>query len=254
VKKNVIVGVIPARYKSTRLPGKPLLDIAGKPMIQHTYEHARKAALLDRVIVATDDERIVAAVKQFGGEVVLTRDNVKTGTDRIALATKPMECDIVVNIQGDEPLIHPEMIDAAIQPLISDESIQVSTLVRRIETVWEFVDIGIPKVVFDKNNFALYFTRAIIPFMRDEQNVEQWLKKFSYYKHIGLYVYRKDFLMSFTEMEESSLEKTEKLEQLRILENGYKIKCVVTEHDSISVDTKEDLERVREMLHVKIRP
>jgi len=248
VKQNIVLGVVPARYASTRLPGKPLIDLAGKPMIQRTYERALGATLLDKVIVATDDKRIVAAVKHFGGEVVLTPRNIKTGTDRIALVAKSLDCDLVVNIQCDEPLIHPAMIDEAIRPLLDDDSLQVATLVRKIERISEFIDTGTPKVVLDKDNFALYFTRAIIPFMRDEENVEQWLKKYSYYKHIGLYVYRKDFLLKFTEMEESSLEKVEKLEQLRVLENGYKIKCVITKYDSVSVDTIEDVERVRKML------
>ncbi len=247
----MVLGIIPARYTSTRLPGKPLVDLAGKPMIQHTYERALRATLVDRLIVATDDERVAAAVKQFGGEVVLTPRNIKTGTDRIALVARSLDYDIVVNIQCDEPLIHPDVIDEAIHPLLDDDALPVATLVRKIDRLSEFIDTGTPKVVLDRDGFALYFTRAIIPFMRDEENVEQWLTKHQYYKHIGLYAYRKDFLLKFTEMAESNLERVERLEQLRVLENGYKIKCVITEYDSVSVDTREDVEKVRNMLQIK---
>jgi len=228
--KNIIVGIIPARWGSTRLPGKPLLDIKGKPMIQRVYEQAKKSKLLDKVIVATDDKRIFDCVINFNGEAVMTLKKHKSGTDRIYEAAKNLKADIIVNIQGDEPFIPPGNIDAAIEPLLKEKDLNVSTLSVEFN---EPDDPNKVKVIFDKNNFAIYFSRSVIPFNRDG-------KKIKYYKHIGLYVYRKKYLLRFAKMKQSTLEIAEKLEQLRIIENGDKIKVVVTKKDSIGIDTIED--------------
>jgi 3-deoxy-manno-octulosonate cytidylyltransferase (CMP-KDO synthetase) len=240
-----VIAIIPARYGSQRLPAKPLADICGKPMVQHVYERTAKAKLVNAVFVATDDERIATVVQKFGGQAVLTPASLQTGTDRIAYATRSLpNADIIVNVQGDEPVIEPAMIDEAVAPLIHDSSIQVGTLVRKIESAAELTNPGIVKVVLDRENNGIYFSRSPIPFGRDlEQN--DWLKHHTYYKHFGLYVFRSDFLKRFTEMAQTPLEKAEKLEQLRILENGFKIRCTATSFDSITVDTQEDLEKVR---------
>jgi 3-deoxy-manno-octulosonate cytidylyltransferase (CMP-KDO synthetase) len=247
------IGIIPARYSSTRLEGKPLLYIAGKPMIQHVYQRASSAPVLDRVIVATDDARIVEAVRAFGGEVRLTSPDHPSGTDRVAEVAGSLEADVVVNIQGDEPLITPGMIEDLILPMRGDRSLQMCTLCRRISNVNEIFDPDVVKVVRDRDGFALYFSRAPIPFHREE-----WKGRnqgplgadgltAACYKHFGLYAYRRDFLFQLTALPPSPLEKTEQLEQLRALENGYRIKVVETQEDTIGVDTELDLERVREI-------
>ncbi|MBZ0184568.1 MAG: 3-deoxy-manno-octulosonate cytidylyltransferase [Melioribacteraceae bacterium] len=240
----MILGVIPARYGSSRLEGKPLADICGKPMIQHTYESALKSKLLDKIVVAVDDTRVYDAVKLFGGKVELTPNTIQTGSDRIAfIAKKFKQAEIIVNIQGDEPFIAGKMIDEAIEPLLFDHEVNVSTLAKKITKVDELKNPSIPKVVFDYNNFALYFSRSPIPFVRDAKSNLERIKSVDIYKHIGLYVYRRDALLKFTSLEPTDLEQIEKLEQLRMLENGFKIKIVTTEYDTISVDTKEDLEK-----------
>ncbi len=243
-----VVAIIPARYGSLRLPAKPLADICGKPMVQHVYERAAKATLINAVLVATDDERIASVVRGFGGHAVMTPESLQTGTDRIAYVARSLaDADIVVNVQGDEPLIEPAMIDEAVEPLTMDASINMGTLVRRIEDNAELTNPGIVKVVCDRDGNGLYFSRSPIPFGRDiPQN--EWLKNHAYYKHIGLYVFRREFLSKYTEMAQTPLECTEKLEQLRILENGYKIRCAVTSYDSVPVDTAEDLEKVRAIM------
>lgn len=233
-KKNIIIGVIPARYASTRLPGKSLFEIKGKPMLQRVYEQAKKSKFLNKVIVATDDRRIYNCVKNFGGEVVMTSVKHKSGTDRICEAIKRTKADIIVNIQGDEPFIPSSNINLAVEPLLKDKGLNVSTLA--IETN-EPDDPNKVKVIFDKNNFAIYFSRYAIPFNRDNGNI-------IYFKHIGLYVYRKKYLLKFARMKQTALERAEKLEQLRMIENGEKIKVVITKKDSISIDTKEDLQLV----------
>ncbi len=243
-----VVGIIPARYASTRLPGKPLIELCGKSMVQHVYERAKQSKLLNCLMVATDDERISSAVRGFGGEVVMTPLNIRSGSDRLAHVARSLDVDVIVNIQCDEPLIHPKMIDETIQPLLKDITIYVATLAKRITKAEELTNPAIPKVIFDKEHFALYFTRSVIPFLRDHEDVEKWITKHSYYKHIGLYVYRKDFLLRFAGMEETPLERAEQLEQLRILENGLKIKVVLTNHESVSVDTPEDLEFVKTLM------
>ena len=249
VPAPTVIAVIPARYASQRLPGKPLADIAGKPMIQHVYERALAASLVNEVLVATDDERIMEAVSAFGGYAALTPPEIQSGSDRIAHVARSLQgADIIVNLQGDEPLIPPEMIDEAIRPMIHDRSLTTTTLVRRIESEVELRNPNFPKVVLDNDGNCLYFSRSPVPFLRDADGAE-WVSKHHYYKHIGLYVFRRDFLLRFAQLPQTPLEKAEKLEQLRILEHGFQIKAVVTTYDSISVDTVEDLEQARAKAH-----
>jgi len=236
-----VLGVIPARYASTRLPGKPLIDLAGKPMIQHVYERAAQARLLDQLLVATDDRRIYEAVKAFGGQVQMTSPDHPTGTDRIAEVAREVECQAVVNIQGDEPLIAPKVIDLATEALLSDDSVSVSTLRTKIRDEAEAADTNVTKVVVDQEGFALYFSACAIPCHR-AQTGHGW------YKHIGMYVYRRDFVLLFPTLPRTPLEQTEKLEQLRALEHGYRIKVVETDYDSISIDVPEDVPRVISLL------
>lgn len=242
----MIIGVIPARFASTRLLGKPLADIGGKPMIQHTYESSLKSKLIHKVYIAVDDEKVAQIAKKFSRNVILTPKNIATGSDRIAFVVKNIpDAEIIVNIQGDEPFIQGRMIDEAIEPLLFDKKVQVSTLAKRIDSIADLKSTSIPKVVFDYNNFALYFSRSPIPFVRDAKTNMDRIQKAEIYKHIGLYVYRRDALLKFTSLEPTDLEQTEKLEQLRMLENGFKIKIVVTEFDNLAVDTPEDLDRAR---------
>jgi 3-deoxy-manno-octulosonate cytidylyltransferase (CMP-KDO synthetase) len=247
-----IIAVIPARYGSTRFPGKSLISIKGKPMIQWVYERTQRSQLISRVVVATDDDRIMRAVTTFGGEAVMTSSSHQTGTDRIAEVTRKLDCDIVVNVQGDEPLIQPEMIDQAIQPLINDASIPMGTLCKKIERREEAFDPNVVKVVFDKNNFALYFSRAPIPWDRDHWSSKGPLAELALtgtmYKHVGLYVYRRDFLLAYAALPQTALEQTEKLEQLRALEHGHKIKVVVTPYESFGVDIPDDLGKILDHL------
>lgn len=240
-KELIVIGVIPARYGSTRLPAKSLAMIHGKPMIQHVYERCLRSKLLDEVLVATDDKRIFNAVLNFGGNAVMTSKAHKSGTDRIGEAVKHIKCDIVVNVQGDEPLIEPRNIDKAIEPLINDKSINVSSLCFKVTDKKEINNPNVVKVVFDLNSNALYFSRSTVPFNRDSGKV-------NHYKHIGLYVYRKDYLMKLIKLKPSKLESAEKLEQLRILESGKKIKIIETKIDSHSVDTLEDLKKIKRLL------
>lgn len=245
VPAPTVIAVIPARYSSQRLPGKPLADIGGKPMIQHVYERALAASLVNEVLVATDDERILDAVSAFGGFAALTPVDIQSGSDRIAHVARSLQgADIIVNIQGDEPLIPSEMIDEAIRPMMQDRSLTTTTLIRRIESEAELHNPNLPKVVIDNDGSCLYFSRSPVPFLRDANGAE-WISRHQYYKHIGLYVYRRDFLLRYAQMPQTPLEKAEKLEQLRILEHGFQIKAVVTSYDSVPVDTAEDLERVR---------
>lgn len=242
----MILGVIPARFGSTRLMGKPLADICGKTMIQRTYESAKRSKLLNDLIIAVDDEKVFDVANAFGAHVKLTPKSIQTGSDRIAYVAKSVrDAEIVVNIQGDEPFIDPLMIDQAIEPLLFDKTILVSTLAKKIDNIEELKSETIPKVVFDYNNFALYFSRYPIPYIRDDNKLISKIANYSIYKHIGLYVYRKDALMKFTSLPPTDLENAEKLEQLRMIEHGMKIKVVVTDFDSISVDTPDDLEKAR---------
>ncbi len=242
-----IIGIIPARYGSTRLEGKPLKDICGKPMIQLVYEAAQQAKLLDQVYVATDDQRIVAAVEQFGGNVRLTSVDHKTGTDRIAQVAANVEADIVVNLQGDEPLVNPAMIDEVIQPFMDEPDLPMSTLCVPILDEASLNDPNVVKAVFDQKGYALYFSRSLIPYPRKLDN-------FQAYEHLGLYAYRKDFLMTYITRPQTRLEINESLEQLRVLEAGYRLKIIVSAHpyDGVSVDTQEDLEKVRQLVQAKL--
>jgi 3-deoxy-manno-octulosonate cytidylyltransferase (CMP-KDO synthetase) len=242
----MILGIIPARFASTRLMGKPLASIGGKTMIQHTYENAMKSKLLNDIIIAVDDEKVYQAVKEFGARVMITPKEIPTGSDRIAyVANKIPDADIIVNIQGDEPFIPSQMIDEAIEPLLFDTSVNITTLAKRITEVEELKSSAVVKVVYDYENYALYFSRSPIPFVRDARSYLERITKAEIYKHIGLYVFRRNSLLEFIKLQPTDLEQTEKLEQLRMLENGFKIKIVVTELESISVDTPEDLERAR---------
>lgn len=233
-----VLAVIPARWASTRFPGKPLVMIIGKPMIQHVYERTLKAKLVDEVIVATDDKRIFNAVRKFDGHVVMTSKNHKSGSDRIGEIASKQNKEIIVNVQGDEPFIEPKNIDKTIKPMLSNRSINVSTMCVKINDMNEINNPNIVKVVFDENNFALYFSRSPIP--------NNWRgKKTVYYKHVGLYVYRRDYLLKLIRLKQSKLESIENLEQLRILENGGKIKVVEVKTDSIAIDTPGDLKKIK---------
>lgn len=248
-----IVAIIPARFGAARLPGKPLLDLCGKPLIQHTYERASRARNVSRVIVATDDARISEAVRAFGGEVVMTSSEHPTGTDRIAEVARDLDCDYVVNVQGDEALIDPRMIEQVIEATTAREDAVMGTAARSIRALKRFRDPMVVKVVVSSRGFALYFSRSPIPFVRDASKEElaspDVLRHFL--EHIGLYVYRRDFLLQFIRMPQSPLEKLEKLEQLRILENGYPIAVVQTEYFAFGIDTPEDLEEARRMSNEK---
>jgi 3-deoxy-manno-octulosonate cytidylyltransferase (CMP-KDO synthetase) len=241
--------VIPARYASTRFPGKALAPLDGKPLIQHVYENSTGSRLASEVIVATDSTEILEAVESFGGKAVMTSAEHPSGTDRIAEAASETDYDIIVNVQGDEPLMRPEIIDSAIG-LLDDGRASMGTLAARIKDSGEIPDPNVVKVVFDAEGFALYFSRAPIPYHR-----QQWKSlrdaeagSGTLYRHIGIYSYRRDVLMRLTGLEPSALERTEKLEQLRALENGMRIKVGVTEHETMGVDTPEDLERVKKCL------
>jgi len=237
-----IIGVIPARYDSTRFPGKPLVNIAGKPMIQHVWENTSKSKLINELYVATDDKRIFKTVVGFGGDAVMTSNRHKSGSDRIGEVIKKKNCDIVVNIQGDEPFINPLNIDKTIRPLLEVKNIRVSTLCTPIKHRDEINNPNVVKVVVDKNGFALYFSRLAVPYNRDKA------KNIVYYKHIGLYVYRKKYLLEFIKLKPSKPEIAEKLEQLRILENGTRIKIVLTNIDSFTIDTKSDLKKIKNLI------
>lgn len=247
-----ITAVIPARFASTRFEGKALADIMGKPMVQHVYERTSQASLVSEVIVATDDERIAAAVRAFGGRAEMTSRDHETGTDRLAEVAAKLSSDIIVNVQGDEPLIEPEMIDEAIMPLTLDPSVVMGTLKSRIKTLHDFLSPNVVKVVTDSSGFALYFSRSPLPNFRDKWNDlkdEAFISgKMLCYKHVGLYVYRRDFLLAYAKMPPTFLELAEKLEQLRVLENGHRIRVVETEHESIGVDVPTDLDKVLEKL------
>lgn len=238
------VGIIPARFESSRFPGKVLVDISGKTMLQRVWERAKSASSLEKVIIACDDQRIMKVAGDFGAEVVMTSKHHNSGTDRITEIVNPLDVDVVVNIQADEPLIHPSMINAIVEIFKTDSSVQISTLVRKITNKEELFNPNVVKVVVDKNNFALYFSRAAIPHLAANSDVKDVI----YYKHIGLYAYTKDFLFIFKKLPSSTLESIEKLEQLRILENGYKIKVAETKFDTIGVDKPEDLIKVKEHL------
>ena len=246
--------VIPARYASTRFPGKPLADLCGKPMIQWVYERSSLCEAVDRVIVATDDARIADAVEAFGGVVAMTRSDHATGTDRLAEVAAGLSDDLIVNVQGDEPLIDPAMIQAALEPMLADNSIPMGTLKTPLASMDEYRNPNVVKVVTDRHGFALYFSRASIPYPRDfNDDLDQRWNELATAKHIGLYVYRRDFLLKYPSLQATPLETQECLEQLRALEHGYRIRVAKTDLVGQGVDTPEDLERVKELLasHVK---
>ena len=245
-----VVAIIPARYHSNRFEGKPLAKIKGKPMIQHVYERAVRSPLLSRIAVATDDERIADAVRSFGGEVVMTKAEHASGTDRLAEAATLMdipEQDVVVNIQGDQPMFALEVIDQVARPLLDDPALPMATLIYKIIREEEIDDPNHVKTVFDCHGKALYFSRAPIPFQRDPHKPPPP----TYYKHLGFYAYRKGFLLTFVSLPEGEWERFEKLEQLRALEYGYDIKVVLTEYDSVEVDTPDDLKRVEALMDLQ---
>jgi 3-deoxy-manno-octulosonate cytidylyltransferase (CMP-KDO synthetase) len=239
------VAVIPARYASTRFPGKPLISIGGKTMIERVWEQARQAKLVSKVIVATDDERIANAVRSFGGEVALTRADHRSGTERVAeVAAAHKEAEILVNVQGDMPLIDPAAIDAAIEALREDESVNMATLAVPISNAAEIMDPNVVKTVVDFDGNALYFSRAPIPWVRDRGGPVHA----KHLKHLGLYVFRREALLEFATFPQGDLERIEQLEQLRWLENGNRIRVAEIEQESVEVDTPEDVKRVEKML------
>lgn len=239
--------IIPARYDSARFPGKLLYPLGGMPVIRHVYENSKRARLADDVIVATDSETIFEKVLSFGGKAAMTDRKHQSGTDRIAEVARLINYDIIVNVQGDEPLIRPEMIDDVIT-LLEDQKASIGTLIKRIEDPREITDPNVVKVVFDKKGFALYFSRSQIPFHASHSE----LRTPDYYKHIGVYSYRRDILLALAGMEQTGLERIEKLEQLRALENGMKIKIRETFFETYGVDTPEDIERVEKCLNTSL--
>lgn len=246
--------VIPARFASTRFPGKPLADLCGKPMIQWVYERSAQCQSVGRVIVATDDDRIARAVESFGGDVVMTRSDHATGTDRLAEVAAGLDDELIVNVQGDEPLIDPAMIQAAVAPLLHDNTIPMGTLKTPLTCLEEYQNPNVVKVVTDRQGFALYFSRAPIPYPRDFKNsLDQRWHELATAKHIGLYVYRREFLLQYPHLKATPLETQESLEQLRALEHGYRIVVAETNLVGQGVDTPEDLERVKQVLACSAR-
>ncbi len=239
-----IVGIIPARFASTRFPGKPLVDIGGKSMIQRVYEQAKKSSSLADVIVATDDVRIHDHVIAFGGNVIMTSETHQSGTDRCfeAINKYTPTADVVINIQGDEPFIHPEQIDLVASCFDSDK-VHIATLIKKINTNEELFNINTPKVVLNKYDEAIYFSRQTIPYVR-EKEPSQWLDYQAFYRHIGIYAYTTKILAEITALKQSSLELAEGLEQLRWVQNGYKINTKITDFESIAVDVPDDLKKL----------
>jgi 3-deoxy-manno-octulosonate cytidylyltransferase (CMP-KDO synthetase) len=239
-----VIVVIPARYGSSRLPGKPLVSLGGKPMIQRVYERAKLAQRADRVIVATDDERIVKAVQEFGGEARMTRADHRTGTERVAEVAAHESGDIFVNVQGDEPLLDPAAVDTAVGALLEEPQAAIATVATPIKTPGDIMDPNVCKVVLDFDENALYFSRAPVPWVRDTVGHVQA----RHLKHLGLYVFQRDALLEYPTLPQGDLERIEQLEQLRWLENGWKIRVAEVEHDAISVDVPDDVVRVEKLL------
>jgi len=239
-----VVAVIPARYSSTRLPGKPLVSLAGRPMIQYVVERARQAQTVERVIVATDDQRIVDAVRGFDGEAMMTRGDHRTGTERVAEVAAREEGDVFVNVQGDEPLIDPVSIDTAVGALLEEPAAQIATVATPVRHAGDIMDPNVVKTVLDFDGNALYFSRAPIPWVRDTQakvHVKYW-------KHLGLYVFQREALLEYPTLPLGELERVEQLEQLRWMENGWKIRVAEVAHDAVSVDVPEDVARVERLM------
>lgn len=238
-----IAAIIPARWASTRFKGKILAKIAGKPMIQHVWEKVRKSKALSDIVIACDEKKVLKVCQDFGAWAVLTSKKHPSGTDRIAQAAKIVDADVIINVQGDEPLIHHSVIDQLAAVFKKNKDLNMATVIKLLEKKEDIDNPNVVKVVIDRNGFALYFSRSPIPFNRDKEKV-------NYYKHFGIYGYRKDFLFAFRNLPVSKLEKAEKLEQLRVLEAGYKIKTVQTDIETVGVDTKEDLLKVESLLRL----
>ena len=258
--KRKIIGIIPARYGSKRLPGKPLIRIDGKPLVQRVYECAKGSRFLDRVIVATDSARVSDEVYGFGGEAYLGLRRHPTGTDRVAEVVRNLHYDLVVNIQCDQPFLDCRMIDDLVSSMFSERNLVMATLARRITDPKELKDPNVVKVILDQKDFAIYFSRFPIPYVRDMHHTPYArgftkinLKRSPYYEHIGMYAFRKDFLLKFASWKQTPLERYEKLEQLRALENGYKIKVCVTKHESFTVDAPADLIKLKRQKKGKSR-
>lgn len=254
-----VVAIIPARYNSTRFPGKPLSLLKGKPLIQHVYEGVKDASLIDAIYVATDDTRIYETVASLGYNAVMTSDTHLSGTDRVAEVARDMDCELIVNVQGDEPFIMPDMVDDVVNMLFDDKRASISTLAKRITDVKEIFSPDVVKVVFDKEGFAMYFSRSPIPYYRAEEQKSRSAEATSelpnfrtsepcIFKHIGIYGYRKDTLLELSSLNPPEIEEAERLEQLRALFNGMRIKVKETIHDTIGIDTPEDLRRAEEWL------
>jgi 3-deoxy-manno-octulosonate cytidylyltransferase (CMP-KDO synthetase) len=242
-----IVAVIPARYASTRLPGKVLADLDGRTMIEHVYRRAKASRAVSEVIVATDDLRVATRVNDFGGKVRLTKATHETGTDRLAEVATSLDCDVIVNVQGDEPLVDPGAIDELVAPFRTDAGVQMTTLFRRIHEPAELNNSNVVKVVIDRGGYAMYFSRAPIPYVRDPRGGWPPL-----YRHIGLYAYLRSTLLVLANLEPTPLERAESLEQLRALEHGIRIKAVETRYESFEVNTPDDLEQVRRLMTAPI--
>jgi 3-deoxy-manno-octulosonate cytidylyltransferase (CMP-KDO synthetase) len=244
--KLKFIAMIPARYGSSRFPGKPLAVLGGKPVIQRVYEQVHQ--VMDEVWVATDDTRIADAVRKFGGNVVMTRSDHRSGTDRIEEAVEKLstDADVVVNIQGDEPFIQPSQIETLCS-LFDDDQTQIATLGKPFETMEEVENPNSPKIVTDARGFALYFSRSVIPFVRGEER-STWLNRYPYLKHLGIYAYRREVLREVTQLAQAPIEKAESLEQLRWLYNGYRIRVGVTHVETVGIDTPQDLERAERFL------
>jgi 3-deoxy-manno-octulosonate cytidylyltransferase (CMP-KDO synthetase) len=246
----LVVVVIPARFGSTRLPGKPLVTLGGKPMVQHVYERAKRAQTVHKVLVATDDQRIFDAVHLFGGEARMTRSDHRTGTERIAEVAVHEPGDIFINVQGDEPLIDPVSIDTAVAALFEEPPAQIATVATPIRHANDIMDPNVVKTVLDFDENALYFSRAPIPWIRDTQQKIH----VKYWKHLGLYVFQRDALLEYPTLPQGELEKIEQLEQLRWLENGWRIRVAEVPRDAMSVDVPEDISRVEKLLREEQRP
>jgi len=244
-----VIVIIPARYASTRLPGKPLVSLAGKPMVQRVYERAKQAQTVHQVVVATDDQRIIDAVRSFGGEARMTRADHRTGTERIAEVAAHEAGDIFVNVQGDEPLVDPAAIDAAVAALLEEPAAQIATVATPIRHASDIMDPNVVKTVLDFEGNGLYFSRAPIPWIRETQQKIH----VKYWKHLGLYVFQREALLEYPTLPQGELEKIEQLEQLRWLENGWKIRVAEVQHDAVSVDVPEDVTRVEKLLHEQPR-
>jgi len=248
---STILGIIPARYASSRFPGKPLVQINGKSMLQRVYEQAKKSNLLSSVIIATDDELIQKHAKKFGADVLITNPNHASGTDRCFEAYQLFnkKYDYVLNIQGDEPFLHPDQINSIAQ--ICNGETQIATQISICKSHEVLFDTGEVKIILNTNNEALYFSRSVIPFINNI-NQKEWHNHFNYYRHVGMYAYKVDVLEKITKLPVSNLELAESLEQLRWLENGFKIKCVLTNYDSHCIDTPEDIEKVLRLMNIKL--